>query len=130
MRKKQTTVWVYKAHVPKFNTEEKAKLLSRIKTIIEKLPKLAGRISRVDMRANRIYLYELVEQFKTEDVIYIKPLIEEKYLEYPYARLTFNDSQGENCTLDWQRHNGQWITLDTGTLAECLAAIEKDGTWF
>ena len=130
MRKKQTTVWVYKAHVPKFNTEEKTKLLSRIKTIIEKLPKLAGRISRVDMRANRIYLYELVEQFKTEDVIYIKPLIEKKYLEYPYARLTLNDSQGENCTLDWQRHNSQWITLDTGTLGECLAAIEKDGTWF
>ena len=130
MKKKQTTVWVYKAQTPKFTAGEKAELLSRIKTIIEKLPKLSKKVSRLDIRANRVYLYELVEQFIQEGVIYTKPLIEDKYLEFPYARITLNDSQGESCTLDWQRHNSQWITLDAGTLEECLNAIEKDGAWF
>ena len=130
MKKKQTTVWVYKAQAPKFTAGEKTKLLSRIKTTIEKLPKLSQKVSRLDIRANRVYLYELVEQFKQEGVIYTKPLIEDKYLEFPYARLTLNDSQGESCTADWQQHNGQWITLEAGTLAECLNAIEKDDSWF
>ena len=130
MKKKQTTVWVYKAQTPKITASEKTKLLSRIKTTIEKLPKLSQKVSRLDIRGNRVYLYELVEQFKQEGVIYTKPLIEDKYLEFPYARITLNDSQGESCTVDWQRHNDQWITFEAGTLAECLTAIEKDDTWF
>jgi hypothetical protein len=82
------------------------------------------------MRANRIYLYELVEQFKIEGAIYIKPLIEDKYMEFPYARITLNDAHGSNCSADWQRHNDQWMTLHTGTVAECLDHIENDSTWF
>ena len=130
MKKKQTTVWVFKTQAPRFTAGEKTKLLLRIKTIIEKLTKLSKRVSRLDIRANRVYLYELVEQFKQEGVIYTKPLIEDKYLEFPYARITFNDSQGESCTVDWQRHNDQWITLNAGTLEECLTVIEKDDAWF
>ena len=82
------------------------------------------------MRANRIYLYELVEQFQPEGARFIKPLIDGKYCEFPYARLTLNDLNGESCTADWQRHNDQWMTLHAGTLAECLHAIENDDAWF
>ena len=82
------------------------------------------------MRANRIYLYEMVEQINPEGAVYLKPLIDGKYLEYPYARLTLLDTQGESCTADCQRHNNQWMTIYTGTLSECIARMEDDDAWF
>jgi hypothetical protein len=131
MKKKQPQkVWAYKPQAPKFSTEEKAKKLERIKTIIAGHPKLSEKVSRVEMRSNRIYLYEMVEQFKIEGAVYVKPLIDDKYLELPYARITLNDVHGNDCTADWQRHNDQWMTLHTGTLAECLDNIEDDDTWY
>jgi hypothetical protein len=75
-------------------------------------------------------MYELVEQLKLDGAVFIKPLIEDKYLELPYARITMNDFEGSNCTADWQRHNNQWFSLYTRTLTECLNEIEKDGTWY
>ena len=131
MKKKlPSKVWAYKPQAPKFTSTEKAKILSKIKAAIAEFPKLSQKVSRLNMRSNRIYLYELVEQFKPEGLIYIKPLIEDKYLELPYARITLNDVQGNNCTVDWQRHNNQWMTLHTGTLSECICAIENDDAWF
>ena len=131
MNKKQPQkMWVYKQQAPKFALNKKDEIIDKIKTTIKELPKLSEKVSRVDIRANRIYLYELVEQFKTEGAIYIKPLIDDKYLEFPYARITLNDANGDNCTADWQRHNEQWMTLHTGTLAECLNSIENDDIWF
>jgi hypothetical protein len=94
------------------------------------MPKLSQKVSRVDMRGNRIYLYELVEQFRPEGSEFIKPLINGKYLEFPYARITLNDKFGDNSTADWQRHNNQWVTLFTGTYAECITGIEEDNNWF
>lgn len=131
MKKKQAQrVWMYKQQAPKFTSSEKAKKLEQVKSIIEKHPKLSKKVSRVDMRANRIYLYELVEQLRIDGAIYIKPLIEDKYLEFPYARITLNDANGNSCNADFQRHNEQWMTLHTGTLAECLSNIETDNIWF
>jgi hypothetical protein len=82
------------------------------------------------MHGNRIYLYELVEQYIPEDVILIEPLIDDKYLEYPYARISLHDVQCNNCSVDWQRHNNQWMELYTGTLEECLNSIENDNVCF
>ena len=131
MKKKQPPkIWVYKPQAPKFTANEKEKIRKKVKATIEKLPKLSEKVSRFDMRANRVYLFELVEQFEAEGAVYIKPLIEDKYLEFPYARITLNDTQGNNCTADWQRHNNQWLTLHTGTLTECLNSIENDNTWY
>ena len=131
MRKNQSQkVWVYKTQAPKFTTSEKAQILTKVKAKIEEFPKLSKKVSRVDIRSNRIYLYELVEQFKPEGAIFIKPLIDDKYIEFPYARITLNDTQYNNCSADWQRHNNQWITLYTGTLSECLNNIENDTGWF
>jgi len=128
--KKSQYIWVYQQQSPKFTANEKAKILTKIKLLIRQLPKVSQRVSRVEMRANRIYLYELVEQFKSKGAIFTKPLIEGKYLEYPYARITLQDTQGNNCTVDWQRHNNQWITLYSGTLPECIRDIEDDECWF
>jgi hypothetical protein len=131
MKKKQSPkVWGYKPETLKFTANDKAKILTAVKAIIEELPKLSQKVTRVDMRTNRVYFYELIEQFKTEGAIYIKPLIEDKYLEFPYARITLNDAQGSNCTTDWQRHNNQWISLYTGTLKECINSVENDDGWY
>jgi hypothetical protein len=131
MKKKQNQkIWVYTPPVPTFTAKDKEKILATLQATIEALPKLSKKVSRVQMRSNRIYLYELVEQFNPEGAVFIQPLIDEKYLEFPYARITLNDLQGDSSTADWQRHNNQWIPLFTGTLTECIRSIEEDDGWF
>jgi len=129
-QKKNQQIWVYKPQPPKFTASEKKELLTKIKSSIDGMAKLSQKVSRLDMKANRVYLYELVEQFIPEGAILIKPLIDGKYLEYPYARITLNDAQGNNCTADFQRHNNQWMSLYSGTLMECINNIEEDNIWF
>ena len=128
--KKRQYVWVHQPEAPKFNANEKEGVLAKIKVLIQQQPKVLQKVSRLEMRANRIYLYELVEQRNAKGTIFIKPLIDGKYLEYPYARITLQDNQGNNCSVDWQRHNNQWITLYSGTLPECIKNIEDDECWF
>ena len=123
-------VWVYKPSPPKFCAAEKTKILAIIKELLAMYPKLTEKVSRVDMRANRIYLYELVEQSEPAGTRFTRPLINDKYLEFSYARITLLDTQGEKCTTDFQRHNNQWMTVYDGTLAECIANIEEDDVWF
>ena len=129
-KKQKQQMWIYKPSPPKFSTSEKEKILAKAKEIITMQPKVSQKVTRIDMRANRIYLYELVEQFKPEGAIYIKPLINDKYLECPCARITLLDINGEKCTTDFQRHNNQWMTLYSGTLVECITNIENDDGWF
>jgi len=131
MKKEQRQkAWVNKPQAPKFTSTEKTSLLETIKEATAKLPKISEKVSRIEMRSNRIYMYELVEQFKPEGAVYIKPLIDGKYVEFPYARITLHDNRGDVCTADFQRHTGQWMTLYTGTMAECIDDIENDDTWF
>jgi hypothetical protein len=129
-KKKPQMVWTYKPQVPQFSVNDKARILAKVKEVIRQLPKVSQKVSRLDMRGSRIYLHELVEQIKPEGAIYTKPLIDGRYLEFPYVRITMQDAQGNNCTADWQRHNNQWMTLYVGTLTECLTGIENDGCWF
>ena len=128
--KKRQYVWVYQPQAPKFNANDKAGMLEKVKALIQQQPKVSQKVSRLEMRANRIYLYELVEQRKRNGAIFINPLIDGKYLEYLYARITVQDAQGNNCTVDWQRHNNKWITLYAGALFECIKNIENDECWF
>ena len=128
--RKRQYVWVYRPQAPKFDAKEKEWMLAKVKSLIQPLPKVSKKASRVEMRANRIYLYELVKQHNPKGAVFIKPLIDDKYLEFPYVRITLQDNQGNNCTIDWQRHNNRWITLYTGTLAECIKSIENDECWF
>ena len=128
--KKQEWVWVYKPVPPKFTPNQKKDITDNIKKIIKETTKLSSRVSRIDMKANRIYLYALIEQYIPEGIELAKSLIEGKYREYPYARITLKDSKCTKCTVDWQRHNEQWMTLYEGTLSECISGIEKDSEWF
>jgi hypothetical protein len=70
------------------------------------------------MRANRIYLRALFERFIPEEIlkkIEFEPGTDDKYIEYPYARITLNDNLKKSCSVDWQRANEQWVTIYTGT---------------
>jgi len=36
-----------------------------------------------------------------------------------YGRITIFDKEYKNCTLNWLRHNNQWIVMKNGSLVEC-----------
>jgi len=122
--------WVQASQRVKFDAGGKAEILRQAQEIVNASAKLRQKVSRMDMRGNRVYLYELFEPSKSEGAIFTKPIINGKYLEYLYARVTVNNDAATSCTLDWQRHNGQWMELKSGTLQECLTQIENDDTWF
>lgn len=86
----------------------------------------------MDIRAGRIYLYRLHEQFGWDnpDVPFIKPLIDGKYVEFPMARITVYDTHGNTCEADYQRHTGQWMNIYEGGITSCLAFIEQNDQWF
>ena len=109
----------------KFDNQIKASFESRILNALNEMPGVKNEISRLELKAGRIYLYHLVEIFKFEGAVYIKPLIDDKYVEYPYARITVYDVYAKDCTLDWQRHNEQWISVFEGNLEECIRNIDS-----
>ena len=125
MGRKAGYVWVKdpSAMRPKFKPHEKEKILNQVQQIIDKSEKLTEKVSRVSMKGHRVYLYHMVEQFIPEGVI-------DKYMEFPYVRLTLRNVAGTTCSADWQRPNDQWITIYEGTLEECLHNVEEDEAWF
>lgn len=113
----------------KLDNFQKAKISGEVESFIEKSEKLSKSVNRIAIKSGRIYLYHLVEQFGWDDPEskFIKPLIDGKYAEFPYARITiYNDE----CSLDWQQHNNKWATLFTGSLKECLQFMDENGGWF
>ena len=140
--KKNRRVWVYAPEAPKFTTAQKEKLISEVKKTINEKTRISKRVKRIEMKANRIYMYALFEQHMPlpEGAILIKPLIEGKYIEYPYCRITLKDGVNSRnsekdslqikCSLDWQRHNNQWMTLYEGTLCDCIEYMETETGWF
>ena len=127
--RKKGYIWVYTPPTPKFNTRQKDSILSIVNEAVKTQAKLQRMVSRIAMRGNRVYLYHLYEPYQDENTVFTIPLIDGKYFETPYARITFRDINGSKCELDWQRHNDQWMTLHSGTLKECLEAIETS-EWF
>lgn len=125
-------IWVYSPKPVQLDWFTKDVLLTRVKEFIASSKWLTQMVSRISIRAGRIYIYHLVEAFIPEnaEVYFIKPLIEGKYNEFPLARITLYDKKGDTCTVDWQRHTGQWITLHRGALDGCLQFIQDDKTWF
>ena len=105
--------------------EEKTVFLNRAKEAIAQSKKLSRVIHRIDIKNGCIYFYELYKPMGWNDPksIFIKPLINGKYNESIFARITLHDKKGVNCTADWQRHTGQWIEMHQGTLSECLNFI-------
>jgi len=127
--RKKGYVWVQAPPTPKFNERQKDKILSVVNEAVKTQAKLSKMINRTVMRGHRVYLYQLYEPHRDKDTVFTIPLIDDKYFEIPYARLTLRDTNGNKCELDWQRHNDQWMTLHNGTLKECLEAIETN-EWF
>ncbi len=127
---KTSKMWIKGNPKPeKLNAFQKTGLSSEAENFIKKSKKLSESVTRIAVRAGRVYLYQLVEQFGWDDPKsrFIKPLIDGKYSEFPYARITiYNDE----CTTDWQRPNNQWMSLFTGTFQECLQFIDETGGWF
>jgi hypothetical protein len=123
-------VWV-KGNPPpaKLTDGDKASITKIVEAEIEKTTKLKEIVSRVQVKAGRVYLYNLFEPSIPEGVILTKPLIDGKYFEFVLARITINDKSHKNCTLDWQRPNDEWMTIDKGSLEECIQITEKSD-WF
>lgn len=123
-------VWDFAPQVAKLGKKEKEEIINRVNKHMENLSKLKEKVSRIEVKAGRIYFYELVEQFIPEGCIMLKPLIEGKYLEMPCGRVTLYDSNGDKCTADWQRHNNQWISMHEGNLEDCIIHMNQEGSWF
>ncbi len=126
------TTWAYNPKPVKLDEFSRNVLLSRTKKFVASSKQLEPIVNRVVIRAGRIYVYHLVEAFIPEggEAHFIKPLIDGKYNEFPFARITLFDKKGDRCTLDWQRHNGQWATILEDSLDECLKFIQDDESWF
>ena len=124
-------VWVYtgKKPIKKISEWNKASLIKQVEAEIAKTTKVKKAISRISYKSGRIYLYYLFEPQKVEGVVFTVPLIDGKYIEYPYARITIYDTAYSDCSLDWQRHNKQWMTLEEGSLEECIQKAELS-EWF
>lgn len=122
--------WAFTPQPAKLLKKEKEEIIKRVNDYLKISDKLKEKVSRLDVRAGRVYFYEFVEQFIPDGCIVLKPLIEGKYLEMPFGRLTLYDPKGDRCTADWQRHNNQWMTMYEGNLENCIIHINQKGSWF
>lgn len=123
-------IWIQGNPKPqKLDNSKKMALIKEVKSFIENSQKLSKSISRFELRAGRVYFFQLVEQFGWNDpnARFIMPLIDGRYAEFKYARITIYPKE---CTLDWQRHNDQWVTIFSGTFAECLQYMDERNEWF
>jgi len=117
--------------VTKFNATAKAAIVKEVSEEIKNYEKLSKKISRIAMRSNRLYFYGLYEMKDIpEGAHLIKPLIDGKYVENMYGRITMHDTEGQQCILECQRFNDQWMPLYNGPLSRCLNAMEIDNGWF
>ena len=119
-------VWVkMNTPVTKLSEREKEALMKRVADEMAKTTKLQNDVSRIQIKKGRIYLFSLHEQPQIEGVIYTVPLIDGKYIETTYARITIlNSSDGNCCSLDWQSYDNKWMTLEEGSLEECIQKAE------
>jgi hypothetical protein len=108
----------------KLSKKDKEDLIKIVESEIEKYAKLKENISRIHIRAGRIYFYFNHEL--TGDGPYINGLEKGDILEYIYGRITIFDNEYNKCSLDGQRHNDQWMELYTGTLFGCLKEAENN----
>jgi hypothetical protein len=131
MRVARNMIWVQVKKPITLKQDEKAKIERFVADFIEKTAKLKKNLSRILIRGGRIYVYKLYEPVPpgVEGVEFTRPLIDGKYLEFPYFRITIYNRNHTECTLDFQRHNDQWMTIDKGTLEECLIKAEESD-WF
>ncbi len=120
---KQT--WVYDPKPVKFTKEDKISILNELQNILTTQAEIKKKMNRIEIRAGRLYFYNWTEPHikETDNIKFTKPLIEGKYLEYPFARITFYSKDMVNCDVAYQRHTGKWFVLNEGTFEDCLKYI-------
>ena len=125
-------VWVYtgKKPIKKMSEWERASLMKRVEAAIATTTKVKEKVSRIQIKSGRIYLFYLYEPTIVEGVQLTVPLIDGKYFELSYARITLYNNKYSDCSLDWQRHNKEWMTLGEGSLEECIQKMEQGDGWF
>jgi hypothetical protein len=122
-------VWVKVKKVIKIHPNDKREILRIVTDALEHSPNAKKNLSRIVIRAGRVYVYKLYEPFQTEGTVFTEPLIDGKYFEYPWLRISIYDRTFRDCTLDWQRDNGEWMTIDQGTLEDCIVKADTS-EWF
>lgn len=118
---KKGYIWVKMPEKVTFTANEKEKLLKQLEEFTASSATIKNKVKSSAIRGNRLYLYEHLEPHEPE--------VDGEIIKWNYARITFNDKSGENCTADWQRANEQWIEFHKGTFMECLKFID-DGKGF
>jgi hypothetical protein len=123
--------WVLVKKPITFKQGERAQLEKLVTNFVEKTAKLKDMLSRIVIKAGRVYVYKLFEPapITSEGVTFTQPLIDGKYLEFPYLRITLYNRTYTDCTLDLQRYNKEWMVIHEGTLEECLVEAEES-EWF
>jgi len=117
--------WTYIQKPESFSKEERQSLTERMKSYVEESTFLKERVRRIEVKAGRVYFYYYEEVSQTNGTL-VNLLIEGKYLEFPFARITIYDKTSEKCSTEYQRHNNKWFTLNEGTMGECLDYIENN----
>jgi len=114
----QNKKWTINCRPVKLEVSDKIRFESVVSQLIKESLCLNQIVNRTEIKAGRIYLYRLHVQFGWDkpDVQFIKPLIDGKYAEFPMARITLYDTEGNRCEADYQRHTGQWIHLYEGDI--------------
>jgi len=115
---------------PKFTPQQKVDLQAKIQQFIDNSTKLKERINRMTIKSNWIHFYYLFEPVRIPGISFTEPLIDGKFFEAVYARITITDQECKHCSLDWQRHNDQWMSLFKGSLEKCLEHFEANNEWF
>jgi hypothetical protein len=121
--------WAYKKQLLKLTPRLTEGIQARLASALEKAAQIKEQVSGIKMRGVRVYLYRLYEPYHDEHSVFTKELIDGKYFEEIFLRLSIYDEKLTDCTLDWQRHTGQWMTIDKGTLEECIAKANAS-EWF
>jgi hypothetical protein len=112
----------------KLTKKDKEKIESVVSVEIEKTEKLKNDVAVFKIKACRLYFY-FHKELEEGQLFYTGTLIDDKHTEHIYGRITIWDNEFKNCSLDWQRHNNQWIEMDEGTLVECIEKMEEH-SWF
>ena len=128
---RKNMVWVKtgKRTPAKLTDWDKSEITKMVEVEIEKTTKLKAIVSRIEVKAGRVYLFHLFEPSLPEGAILTVPLIDDKYIECVLGRITICNKSLQICTLDWQSSNNKWMTIGEGSLEECIQIAEKSD-WF
>ncbi len=123
-------IWVKAPGPLKLTAAEKDLMVERVRNLVVASKTLAQVTSRIDLQNGRVFLYFLYQPASLEQPSNTNSatLIEGKYIEGCYARITLFKADGFECAAEFERQAGQWVTAREGSLETCLKFIEEKDT--